>query len=102
MSKYAGWTVVVLTLACGVLGAPNRAVPSDGARIEEPSTGGLDALPWPDRIALERALAEHQAEHQPRIENGTPTLGDAARFHRAGEALAKRRIVIDDQQRFVG
>jgi MYXO-CTERM domain-containing protein len=109
--------------ACGLGGAepgeaPEHRVEAPGgiteaaavAVVEErlapaPSSAGLDALPWAERIPLERALAERDPVHAPRLdEGGVPSLGagplrarfDAAGAHVAvgGHELALRAVAI--------
>jgi len=54
--------------------------------------GGLDAVPWSARVGLERALAERDPRHTPRLdEGGAPTLGRGpltARYDAAGAHVA--------------
>ncbi len=109
--------------ACGLGGAepaeaPEHRVEAPGgiteaaavAVVEErlapaSSSAGLDALPWAERIPLERALAERDPVHAPRLdEGGVPSLGagpltarfDAAGAHVAvgGHELALRAVAI--------
>lgn len=84
--------------AVGVLGVVVLALAScDGASIAErpsahleapvatppeaatpASTGALDDLPWADRIGIERAMAESDVRHAPRMDETGPVLGTSS------------------------
>jgi hypothetical protein len=57
-----------------------------------PSSATLEALPWAERIPLERALAANDPRHAPRLDaRGAPTLGHGpltARFDASGAHVA--------------
>jgi hypothetical protein len=96
MAKRASWIVLGVALVCSGFSSEGQAAGEIApARGRARADGG--ALSWPDRIAIERALAEHDPVHQPRIESGSPRLGETASFDARGA-----RVVVDRGEVAIG